>query len=117
MDDIQAQMGAILNDPEMMQKIAAMAQSMQMPSAPPQEQPDPEPFEMPNIDIGMIQKLSGFASQSGIDKNQKNLLNALGPYLHQERISKLEKAMRAAKMARLATTVFGQSGFLSGVGR
>ena len=117
MDDIQAQMGAILNDPQMMQKIAAMAQSMQMPPHPPAEEKPPESFETPNIDIGMIQKLSGFASQSGIDKNQKNLLNALGPYLHQERISKLEKAMRCAKMARLATTVFSQSGFLSGLGR
>ena len=74
MEDMQEKLNSILGNPEMMQKIAAMAQSMQMPSAPPQEQPDPEPFEMPNIDIGMIQKLSGFASQSGIDKNQKNLL-------------------------------------------
>lgn len=118
MEDIQAQMGAILNDPDMMQKIAAMAQSMQMP--PPQpEAPssDPGSFDLSGIDIGMIQKISGLASQSGIDKNQKNLLNALGPYLRQERIAKLEKAMRAAKMARLATTVFGQSGFLSGIGR
>lgn len=117
MDDIQAQMGAILNDPQMMQKIAAMAQSMQMSSPPPAEEKAPENFEIPNIDIGLIQKLSGFASQSGIDKNQKNLLSALGPYLQQERIGKLERAMRAAKMARLATTVFSQSGFLSGIGR
>lgn len=120
MEDIQAQMGAILNDPDMMQKIAAMAQSMQMPSPPPQQEApaaDPGGFDLSGIDIGMIQKLSGLASQSGIDQNQKNLLNALAPYLRQERISKLEKAMRAAKMARLATTVFGQSGFLSGIGR
>ena len=113
MEDIQAQMGAILNDPDMMQKIAAMAQSMQMPSPPPQQEApaaDPGGFDLSGIDIGMIQKLSGLASQSGIDQNQKNLLNALAPYLRQERISKLEKAMRAAKMARFA------SGFLNAGG-
>ena len=31
MDDMQSRMGAILNDPEMMQKIMAMAQSLQQP--------------------------------------------------------------------------------------
>ena len=71
---------------------------------------------MPDIDIGMLQKLSGFARQSGIDKEQQALLRALGPYLSQGRITKLEKAMRAAKMARLASSFLGSGGlqFLSG---
>jgi hypothetical protein len=55
----------------------------------------------------MLQKLSGFASQSSIDKDQKTLLKALGPYLSRDRISKLEKAMRAAKLARLASGFVG----------
>lgn len=119
MDDMQAQMGAILNNPEMMQKIMAMAQSL---GSSQQEQNSPPPKEaaapaMPNIDLGMLQKLSGFAQQSGIDSNQKNLLEALGPYLSGERISKLEKAMRAAKMARLASAFLGQSGTAFGFGR
>jgi hypothetical protein len=55
----------------------------------------------------MIQKLSGLAGQSSIDKDQKTLLKALTPYLNRERILKLEKAMRAAKMARLASGLIG----------
>lgn len=108
MDDLQARMGAILNDPEMMQKIAAMAQSL----SPPKSDPPPVPKEspvLPNLDPGMIQRLAGLAGQTSIDSNQKNLLKALGPYLSRERISKLERAMRAASMARVASTFLGSA--------
>lgn len=111
MDDIQAQMGAILGDPEMMQKIMAMAQSLQggQQDAPPSPKETPPPV-MPNIDIGMLQKLSGLAGQSNIDSNQQNLLRALGPYLSADRVHRLEKAMRAAKMARMASGFLAQTG-------
>ena len=106
MDDLQARMGAILNDPEMMQKISAMAQSLSSPqdAAP---QPPPQPG-LPNIDPGMLQKLAGFAGQTGIDNNQRTLLKALNPYLSGDRISKLERAMRAASMARMAAAFLGR---------
>ena len=67
-------------------------------------------------DLAMIQKPFGMARQSGIDKNQQTLLRALGPYLSRERIVKLEKAMRAAKLAGIASTALGSSGlpFLPG---
>lgn len=107
---MQAQMGAILNNPEMMQKIMAMAQSLQGGSQEAQPQKDAQSPVMPNIDIGMLQKLSGIAGQSGIDSNQKNLLQALAPYLSSDRVNRLEKAMRAAKMARLASGFLAQAG-------
>lgn len=110
MDDMQAQMGAILNNPEMMQKIMAMAQSLQGGQQEASPPPKEVPPAMPNIDIGMLQKLSGIAGQSGIDSNQKNLLQALTPYLSNDRVSRLEKAMRAAKMARLASGFLAQAG-------
>ena len=104
MDDMQNQMNAILGNPEMMQKIMAMAQTL---SPPQQEAPPPPPensgFKLPDIDPAMLQKLSGLAGKSNIDNNQRNLLKALGPYLNRSRITKLEKAMRAAKMASLAS--------------
>ena len=108
MDDMQSQMGAILNNPEMMQKIMAMAQSLQGGQQEPSPVPKEAPPAMPNIDIGMLQKLSGIAGQSGIDSNQKNLLQALGPYINHSRISRLERAMRAARMAGIATTLLPQ---------
>ena len=116
---MQNQMNAILGNPEMMQKIMDMAQ--QLGQQPPQQQADlqtePVEFSMPDIDISMLQKLSGLAGKSNIDNNQRTLLKALIPYLSKERISKLEKAMRAAKMANMASSFLGQSGLQFSSGR
>ena len=108
MDDMETKLNAILGDPQMMSKIMAMAQnlSQSQPEAPPQEP------SAPAIDLKLIQKLSGFAKQSGIDQNQQSLLKALGPYLSGQRISKLEKAMRAAKMANMASAFLGSNALL-----
>ena len=116
MDDMQNQMSAILSNPDMMQKIMAMAQSLNQ-SQPSQAEPaehnasNPSNIPKPDIDISMLQKLSGFAGQSHVDSNQRTLLSALAPYLARDRISKLEKAMRAAKMANLASAFLSNSGF------
>lgn len=121
MDDLQNQMNSILGNPEMMQKIMAMAQSLNQNREAPAKQEPPKQesgnLSLPDIDLSMIQKLSGLAGQSSIDSNQRSLLKALGPYLSRERISKLEKAMRAAKMASMASVFLNQSGFQFPTGR
>lgn len=120
MDDMQNQMNAILNNPEMMQKIMSLAQSMnQQTSSGEQESPKQEQgeFSLPNIDISTLQRLSSLAGQSNVDNNQRTLLRALTPYLSRERISKLERAMRAAKLANMASGFLGRSGGLFQTGR
>ena len=113
MDGMEEKLNAILGNPQMMQQIMSMAQAMgQQQDEPGKEEPKPE-LQHNNgsgLDMAMIQKLSGIARQSGIDKNQQNLLRALGPYLSRERIAKLEKAMRAAKIAGIASTALTGSG-------
>ena len=112
MADMQTQLNAILTDPEMMQKISAMAQSLGL-GAPPETPPESPP-PMPEIDMATLQKLSGLAAGSAIDKDQRTLLSALRPYLTPERIGKLEKAMRAARLAGVATSVLGNTSLFSG---
>ena len=107
METLEQQLGAVLGNPEMMQKIMAMAQALGTSKPEPEPQDTPPPPPMPDIDIGLLKKISGFAGQSSIDKDQQALLKALGPYLTQRRIHKLENAMRAAKMARLAAATLG----------
>ena len=103
MSEMEDRLNSVLNNPQMMQQILSMAQSMGGQN---QKEESPQKIDsMPEIDLGMLQKISGLASQSGIDKDQRSLLHALSPYLSQERINKLEKAMRAAKMARMATAL------------
>lgn len=108
MDNLEEKLGAILSDPDMMQKIQAMAQSLGQNSTTPAATSQPNP--VPSIDPALLQKLSGFAGQTGIDKNQQALLHALCPYISQNKVTKLEKAMRAAKMARLASGFLGSGG-------
>ena len=102
MENLEQQLGAVLGNPEMMQQIMAMAQTLGTSNPEPQEAPP-----TPDIDIGLLKKLSGLAGQGAIDNEQQALLKALIPYLTSRRIRKLENAMRAAKMARLAAATLG----------
>ena len=72
---------------------------------------------MPEIDLSALQKITGFARQSSIDSNQQSLLKALGPYLSNRRIDRLEKAMRAAKLAKMASSFLGTGALQSLLGR
>ena len=107
MDELQDKLGAILNDPNMMQQIMNLAKSMG--NSAPQQPPEPPP-SMPEFDPGMLKKISNLASQTGIDREQQALLKALSPYLNRERISRLERAMRAARTAKMASSFLGTNG-------
>lgn len=110
MDGMEDKLNAILGNPQMMQQIMSMAQAMGQQEEQKKEPPPQPQNSALGLDLAMIQKLSGIARQSSIDKNQQNLLKALGPYLSRERIAKLEKAMRAAKIAGIASTALAGSG-------
>lgn len=113
MDDMEEKLGAVLNNPQMMQQIMSMAQALGN-SSPKQEMAKGEQKSdlFPDIDLAMVQKLSGLAKQSGIDQRERALLQALQAYLTSERVNRLEKAMRAAKMAKFAAGFLGQQGLL-----
>lgn len=109
MDELESKLNAILSNPEMMEKVMTLAQSLggsapgKEPEAPHKEAPA---FSMP--DLSMLQKISSMASQTRIDPDQQNLIGALRPYLSPSRIGKLERAMRAAKMASMAGILTGK---------
>lgn len=113
MDDMNEKIGAIMNDPKMMEQIMSMANAFGSSHGSPNQEAEP----LPDIDISMIQKLTGLANQGTIDKREQALLRALGAYLSKDRIYKLEKAMRAAKMARIASYALSQKGHPSPIGR
>ncbi len=108
MDDLEEKLNSVLNNPQMMQQIMAMAQGFgdkpQKPTGPKPEQPPPC---APEMDMRMLQNISKLARQSSIDKREQALLRALGAYLSKDRIGRLEKAMKAAKLAQLASTAMG----------
>ena len=117
MSEMEDKLGTILGNPQLMQQIMNMAQSLGQSAAEPVPTPKQEmPSNIPDIDPVMVGKIMSLAGKTNIDRNQKALLCALEPYLSNLRLQKLEKAMRAAKLAGAASTVL-QSGaipFMSG---
>lgn len=112
MSELEEKLNHVLNNPQLMQQIMAMAQNMNAASSAPE--PTTPQDTMPELDINLIRQLSGIAQKGTIDRNQQSLLKALGPYLSPGRIGKLEKAMRAAKMAQFATVFLNSNQFQSG---
>ena len=110
MEGLEDKIGTILNNPQLMQQIMSMASSL---SAPQQEKEAEAPSNaFPDFDPDMIRKLMSFMGNLNVNDQQRTLLHALRPYLTDARIQKLEKAMRAAKLANAASAALG-SGALS----
>lgn len=125
MSEMEEKLGAILSNPQLMQQIMSMAQSLNTaePATPtvldpvPKQEPGKQEPAFPNIDPGMLQSLAGIMQGSRIDKNQQSLLNALCPFMSHARVHKLEKAMKAAKIAGLASNFLNSGGLKMLTGR
>lgn len=116
MSEMEEKLGSILGNPQLMQQIMTMAQSLgpSQSEAPPPAEPQPPPG---GLDPKLLSTLSTLASQSQVDPQQQKLLQALSPYLSPQRGQKLEKAMRAARLARAASTFLNGGGLSLLAGR
>ena len=119
MSELDDKLNSILSNPQMMQQIMSLAQSMNgsdsAPSPPPSAPPPPPPpkapalFDAP-IDPSLLSKIAGLMQRGSIDQDQMQLLKALRPYLSGQKLQKLERAMHAARMAGIASDVIGAQG-------
>ena len=115
MAEMDEKLGAILNNPQMMQQIMSMAQSLGQ-SAPNKTENIAE--AAPSLpDPALLQKLTRLASSTAADSRQQDLLHALTPFVASEKLGRLERAMRAAKMAQLASGFLGSGGLQLLTGR
>lgn len=100
MPDLTEQLSSMLSDPQGMEKIRAMAQSLMggdsLPSA-----PMPSVSETPAFDISKLAALTqGFKNRA--DDSRINLLVALKPHLSQEKQTRVDKAVKILKLLELA---------------
>ena len=74
MDELESKLGSILENPEMMQKIMSLAQTLGKSE---QEQPKKQEAvsapALPDLDVQTLQKLSKRSGQTTSAKNQKNV--------------------------------------------
>ncbi|HIT34911.1 MAG TPA: hypothetical protein IAC31_09885 [Candidatus Faecousia intestinigallinarum] len=107
MGEMEEKLAAMMNDPQVMEQVAAMAKSlgMEMPSS---EQPAAAASSgFAGLDISALQKLSSLAGRGNLDGKEHALLKALHPYLAKERLERLEKALCTARMAQMAAEMLG----------
>lgn len=94
MAELEDMINSVLSDPEQMSKIAGLAQSLMGGESSSPSQP---PFDQKAM--GIMQKVMGGDSKPGCSEA---LLRAMQPYMSEKRRLKMDKALRLAKMAKLA---------------
>jgi len=115
MSELEQKLGEMMNNPQLMQQILTMAQSLGVQNQPDHPQPDSQPVS--NMDPKLLQSMAGFVQQGHIDSDQQALLNALSPFLSREKVCKLERAMRAAQLAGAASSFLNAGGLKALSGR
>ena len=112
MENMEQAIEGVLSNPDLMQKIMGMAQALGGTSGESEEsKEDPSArYNSPAApDLSQMAKIGSMLSSANIDSDQQNLLSALTPYMSSPHIGKLKRAMQAARLAELATSMLGAS--------
>ena len=112
MENMEQAIEGVLSNPDLLQKIMGMAQALGGPADPAEDQKEePSAAEAPPVapDLSQMARIGSMLSQANIDSDQQNLLSALSPYMSSPHIGKLRRAMQAARLAELATSMLGSS--------
>lgn len=116
MSELEERLNALISNPQLMQQIASMAQSMSGQSHG-ETQEHKEPAPVPVMDPKLLQTMAQTVSQTAADGNQQALLQALSPFVSGYRLQKLERAMQAAKLAGAASAFLSAGGLQMLTGR
>lgn len=108
MSELEEKLEAVLSNPQLIQQIMGFAKVLGAPAQ--SQEPPPKNEVPPGADPGLLQSLSAIIGQGGLDADQRQLLKALSPYLSRDRITKLERAMGAARMAGAASAFLNAGG-------
>ncbi|MDO4573378.1 MAG: hypothetical protein Q4C13_08405 [Clostridia bacterium] len=107
MSELEDKINGLLSNPGEMEKIASLAKSLMGGGS----GASGEEAAQPDIDPGMLQKISGIMSRkSESSGNDKRLLEAMRPYLSEKRRGKVDKALKIAKLAGLAEIAMSEFG-------
>ena len=116
MDDLQSTLQSILSDPEQMRRIAAMAESLGL--KPPEGEPFPGPSTQgeasasasghsahgeESVPLGLPDLSALMNGLSAVQGTEDRVFSALRPSLSPAGQGKADRAVRAAKLARLAS--------------
>ena len=105
MDDLNAKLSSILSDPEAMKEIAALASSLGADAPGVHKEPPPVSVPAPQDDsaaaLSMMSGLMPLLGKMRQDDDTTRLLEAIRPFLSEERREKLDKAKKLIAVMRL----------------
>lgn len=126
MSEFEEKLNAILSSPEAMAQVASLAQSLSGgQETPPAQETFPPPAAptqsgsdgglgslLGSLDPSMLQKLLPLAGELNSPRNseREQLLRALAPFLKESRRSRVDQALKAARMIRLGKEFLGRLG-------
>lgn len=116
MSELEDRISGVLNDPQQMEQIMAMARSLMGGG----DGAAPSEGDLASLlggaagsgdapEAGLLSRLGGLFKGGG-EGDRRALLEALKPWLSARRREKLERAVRMAQLARVATAVLGETG-------
>lgn len=111
MSDIQDKINKILNDPEALKQVQSLGAQLGLSGAQSEPKPAPKPAPPVNGEImTAITQLAPMMSSFSEDDDVSRLLNALRPFLSEEKQLKLDRAQRLMKLVRIIPLI-KDSGF------
>ncbi len=114
MADFSEMLNGILSNPQAIQQMMTLAQSLGLqgqggqpqqaapPAPPPQQHPQVQQQIQQPDPAQLLQGFLQLSKQMGGDDRQLALFHALKPFLRPERAEKLDRAIQVAKISRLA---------------
>ncbi len=98
MDDLSEKLSGILNDPDAMRDIAALASQLGVSAPGVHKEPEPQPADDTAAMLSGLMPVLGSLKQ---EDETTRLLEAMRPFLSEERQRKLDKAKRLIKVMKL----------------
>ena len=100
MDDLSEKLSGILSDPEAMKEIAQLASSFGVDTSG-VHKPEPPKKQKPDDALSMMSGLMPLMGTLKQEDDTTRLLDAIRPFLCEERRRKLDKAKKMLKMMKL----------------
>lgn len=109
MDDITGKIGQLLSDPQAMEQIMSL-KNLLLPSAEeaPAHYTEPVKSGLPSLSddtVNMVMKIMPLLSGLKQDDDTTRLLNALRPFLCEERRAKLDEAERILQLIKILPVI------------
>lgn len=110
MAELEDMINSVLGDPEQMSKIMGMAQSLMGGEVPTASKENEAAGLMDGIDPKMLGRIQALMGNSNKPAESEALLRAMQPYLSEKRRVKMDKALKLARLAKLAGFAMGELG-------